>query len=114
MVGSGLGVDIFDGDPPLERLAWATGWKTGPRERSVIAIFGVRGIGTLFYIAYALQEGAFAEGQRLWAIAGLIVTGSIILHGISATPVMAFLDKRRNKAAAEPTGDEGNAPTIAV
>jgi NhaP-type Na+/H+ or K+/H+ antiporter len=99
---------------PLSGWLGLLGGRTGPRERSVIAIFGVRGIGTLFYIAYALQEGAFAEGQRLWAIAGLIVTGSIILHGISATPVMAFLDKRRNKAAAELTGDEGNAPTIAV
>lgn len=90
------------------------GGKTGPRERSVIAIFGVRGIGTLFYVAYALQEGSFADGQRLWAIAGLIVTASIILHGISATPVMAYLDNRRNKAAARITGEQRNAPTTAV
>ena len=90
------------------------GGKTGPRERSVIAVFGVRGIGTLFYVAYALQAGSFADGQRLWAIAGLIVTASIILHGISATPVMAYLDNRRSRAAARITGEQRNAPTTAV
>lgn len=99
---------------PLTGWLGLLGGKTGPRERTVIAIFGVRGIGTLFYIAYALQEGSFAEGQQLWAVAGLVVTVSIFLHGISATPVMAFLDNRRNKAAAELTGDKNNAPTTAV
>ncbi|MHA7222962.1 cation:proton antiporter domain-containing protein [Arthrobacter sp. RHLT1-20] len=99
---------------PLTGWLGLLGGRTGPRERSVIAVFGVRGIGTLFYIAYALRVGSFADDQRLWAIAGLIVTASIILHGISATPVMAFLDNRRNKAAAKTTGDQRNAPTTAV
>lgn len=99
---------------PLTGWTALLGGKTGPRERTVIAVFGVRGIGTVFYIAYALQEGSFPEGNRLWSIAGLVITASIILHGVSATPVMAYLDKRRKKAALESTGDHKNAAVTAV
>lgn len=69
--------------------------KTGPGERAVIAFFGVRGVGSLFYIAYALEHGDFPGGDRLWAMAALVVIRSIVIHGISATPVMAALDARR-------------------
>ena len=80
-----------------------TGWigltpgKTGPRERTVIAFFGVRGVGSLFYIAYALEHGDFPGAERLWAVAALVVVGSILVHGIAATPVMAALDRRREE-----------------
>jgi NhaP-type Na+/H+ or K+/H+ antiporter len=89
-----------------------TGWigltpgKTGPRERAVIAFFGVRGVGSLFYIAYALQEGQFPGGDRLWAIVSLVVVASIVIHGVAATPVMAVLDRKRSRASAEQGGDE--------
>ncbi|KAA6435986.1 sodium:proton antiporter [Agrococcus sediminis] len=82
-----------------------TGWlgltpgKTGPRERGVIAFFGVRGVGSLFYIAYALQEGDFPDGERLWAIAGAVIVGSILVHGVAATPVMRYLDRVRERRA---------------
>ncbi len=87
---------------------------TGPRERVVIAFFGVRGIGSLFYVAYALHEGDFAEGNQIWAIVGLIVVGSIVVHGIAATPVMAFLDEERRKTAVKETGHEDDAANMAV
>ena len=74
--------------------------KSGPRERGVIAFFGVRGIGSLFYIAYALDVGDFPDAERLWAIVGLVVVGSILIHGIAATPVMALLDRSRRREAA--------------
>ncbi len=97
-----------------------TGWlgllggTTGRRERGVIAFFGVRGIGSLFYIAYALQHGSFAEPERLWAIVGLTVAGSVVLHGITATPAMALLDRRRRRAAVEQQGSEAKASETAV
>ena len=84
--------------------------KTGPRERAVIAFFGVRGVGSLFYIAYALEHGDFADAQRLWAIAGLVVVCSIVLHGVAATPVMALLDRRRARAARDGKGSAAATP----
>lgn len=82
--------------------------KTGPRERGVIAFFGVRGIGSLFYIAYALQEGDFPDGERLWALAGLVVVGSILVHGVAATPVMAVLDRSRRRKTRRGGGSESD------
>lgn len=72
--------------------------KTGPRERGVIAFFGVRGVGSLFYIAYALENGEFPGGDRLWAIVSVVILGSILIHGVAATPTMALLDRARRRA----------------
>ncbi|MET9229967.1 cation:proton antiporter [Lentzea sp. NPDC003310] len=80
---------------PLAGWIGLLGGHTGPRERTVIAFFGVRGVGSLFYLVYALQEGDFAEGAALWQIVALVVIGSILLHGLSASPVMWLLDRKR-------------------
>jgi NhaP-type Na+/H+ or K+/H+ antiporter len=97
---------------PLAGWIGLTPGKTGPRERAVIAFFGVRGVGSLFYVAYALQEGDFPGGDRLWAIVALVVVGSIIVHGLAATPAMAVLDRsRRRAAAAAGEGEAGVATT---
>lgn len=86
---------------PLTGLIALTPGKTGPRERGVIAFFGVRGVGSLFYIAYGLQYGDFPNGDRLWAIVTAVILGSILVHGIAATPTMALIDRvRRRRAAA--------------
>lgn len=87
---------------PLAGWAGLLGGRTGPRERAVIAFFGVRGVGSLFYLVYALQAGEFAEQNALWRIVGLVLIGSILLHGLSAPPIMWLLDrKRRRKARAQ-------------
>ncbi|WP_329790917.1 cation:proton antiporter [Lentzea sp. DG1S-22] len=70
---------------------------TGPRERTVIAFFGVRGVGSLFYVTYALQEGQFADHDTIWRIVGLVVVGSVLVHGLSASPVMWLLDRKRRQ-----------------
>ncbi|GAB3271465.1 cation:proton antiporter domain-containing protein [Microbacterium lacusdiani] len=93
-----------------------TGWlgltpgKTGPRERGVIAFFGVRGVGSLFYIAYALQNGEFPGAERLWAVVSLVILGSVLIHGVAATPAMAVLDRTRRRRAAERGDGEVETP----
>lgn len=97
-------------------LGWLglIGGGTGPRERLVIAFFGVRGIGSLYYISWALEGGDFGQHERLWAIVGLTVAASVLLHGVTATPAMAFLDRERRRAAVHRHGDEARAPETAV
>ncbi len=90
---------------PLVGWFSLTPGKTGPRERAVIAFFGVRGVGSLFYIAYGLQNGNFPGADRLWAITSAVILVSIIVHGVAATPTMAFLDKARRRRAAHPDDD---------
>ncbi|MCR2762595.1 cation:proton antiporter [Microbacterium sp. zg.B48] len=92
---------------PLSGWVGLTPGKTGPRERAVIAFFGVRGVGSLFYIAYALENGDFPGGERLWAIASVVVLGSILIHGVAATPTMTLLDRARRRRAQRPENDAG-------
>ncbi|MGW3015869.1 cation:proton antiporter [Streptomyces longwoodensis] len=69
----------------------------GSRERWVVAAFGVRGIGSLYYLAYALGHGGLAVPQReLWAVVTFTVLASVVLHGITAGPVIARLDRLRD------------------
>lgn len=65
------------------------------RERGLISFFGIRGIGSFYYIAYGINHGDFGSSERLWAIAALVVLMSILVHGISATPAMRWLDRSR-------------------
>jgi NhaP-type Na+/H+ or K+/H+ antiporter len=66
-----------------------------PSERLAIAFFGVRGIGSLYYVAFALSATTFERGGVIWSTVGLTIVGSIILHGTTATPVMRRLDDAR-------------------
>lgn len=63
--------------------------------RGVISFFGIRGVGSFFYLAYALSEHDFTEARELWAVIGLTVIVSIAVHGLSAGPVMRWWDSRR-------------------
>ena len=67
----------------------------GPRERWATAFFGVRGIGSLYYLAYAMGHVKFAGSGELWSTVTFTVTLSVLLHGVSATPIMRQLDERR-------------------
>lgn len=77
----------------------AVGWAVQARgaakgkDRATIAVFGIRGIGSFFYLAYALGEADFAApAKELWAVVTFTVLLSVLLHGVAATPVTARLD----------------------
>ena len=56
--------------------------------------FGVRGVGSLYYLSYALVFGVFGGEARLLADLTLIViTASIVLHGVSVTPLMRLYQR---------------------
>ena len=100
---------------PLSGVLALAGGKTGPRERIAISFFGIRGIGSLYYLAYALGKGQFTEqAEQLWAVVGLVVAASVVLHGATTAPVMNRLDRLRQRKAAEKFGDEDEAPKTAV
>jgi NhaP-type Na+/H+ or K+/H+ antiporter len=65
------------------------------RERRAIAFFGVRGVGSFYYLAYAASEVEFEQAQLLWSTVSLTVVLSIVLHGVTASPAMERLDQRR-------------------
>jgi NhaP-type Na+/H+ or K+/H+ antiporter len=67
------------------------------RERAITSFFGIRGVGTLYYLSYALSETAFDGERWLWATAIFTIVLSVVVHGVLATPVMASLESRRER-----------------
>ena len=60
------------------------------RVRGMAAWFGVRGIGSLYYLMYALQHGLpEALGLQLIQLTLIVVALSILMHGISVKPAMS-------------------------
>ncbi|MFC1457708.1 cation:proton antiporter [Microvirga arabica] len=66
-------------------------------EKAVISFFGIRGLGSAYYLAYGLNHASFEEPHLLWGTMGLIVLISIVLHGTTVTPIMRYLDRQRQK-----------------
>ncbi|MDQ0798598.1 cation:proton antiporter [Arthrobacter sp. SLBN-112] len=100
---------------PLAGWLGLLGGKTGPRERVALSFFGIRGIGSLYYLAFALGEGHFADQAHwLWSFVGLVVALSIVIHGATTSPLMNRLDRLREKRALAVSGDEGLAPNTPV
>jgi NhaP-type Na+/H+ or K+/H+ antiporter len=74
-----------------------------PGEKAFVAWFGVRGVGTLYYLALIVASGALDGGERelvVWTcIAAVLV--SIAMHGVTAGPSLRAL-LIRQRAAPEP------------
>jgi sodium/hydrogen antiporter len=66
-------------------------------QRAFIAWFGVRGIGSIYYLAYALSHGAASPTARILADSTLVVVAaSIVVHGVSVTPLMQRYASRKS------------------
>ena len=70
----------------------------------MISWFGIRGIGSIYYLMYALNHGVSREdGAKLVAVTLSVVAASAILHGITVSALMARYD-RWNRAASSVRG----------
>jgi NhaP-type Na+/H+ or K+/H+ antiporter len=67
-------------------------------EKAVIAFFGIRGLGSFYYLAFAFGHAQFDNVKVLWVTLCFTVLASIVLHGVSVTYVMRYLDRRRRVA----------------
>lgn len=82
---------------PLTGLAALVGLKASWTEKLTLAFFGIRGVGSFYYLAYGLNNMEVDGGERLWAIVGLVVLLSILLHGLTVTPIMRMLDRTHGR-----------------
>jgi NhaP-type Na+/H+ or K+/H+ antiporter len=71
------------------------------RERLVISFFGIRGMGSIYYLAYGLGHASFYSEGVLWSAVTLVIVASIFIHGLTVTPVMRFLDAERSQSKSE-------------
>lgn len=82
---------------PLTAWLGLLGTTTPLGERGAIAFFGIRGIGSLYYLAYALNAARFTHADLLWALVAFTVVVSIVVHGTTATLVTRRLDAIRSR-----------------
>ncbi len=65
-------------------------------QRAMIGWFGIRGIGSIYYLTYAIHQGLPRPlAEPIVAITLAAVTASIVLHGMSVRPIMHFYRKRQ-------------------
>ncbi len=85
---------------PLAVIAAFLGSRVRRPERLFIGWFGVRGIGSFYYVALAIGTGAFGAGESTalyWTV--VVCAGiSIVLHGLTATPASRALGLKEDGA----------------
>lgn len=82
---------------PLTGMIGLIGHRADLGEKITLAFFGIRGVGSIYYLAYGLNHAEVAGADRLWGLVGLVIALSILLHGLTVTPVMRRLDRMRGR-----------------
>lgn len=68
-------------------------------QRAMISWFGIRGIGSVFYLMFAIRYGVTGPlAQQLINFTLVTVAASIVVHGVSVTPLMRRYVKRKSAA----------------
>lgn len=69
--------------------------KMDSRTRWLFGWFGIRGVGSLYYLAYAFGNGLKGElGEQIGWITYTTIVVSVIVHGISSTPLMNWYERK--------------------
>lgn len=80
---------------PLAVAVGLLGARASRVQRGLVAWFGVRGIGSLYYLAYAITHGLDeTTAWQLLALTLATIATSVVLHGTSVTPLMAWYRRR--------------------
>jgi NhaP-type Na+/H+ or K+/H+ antiporter len=70
-------------------------------QRVLISWFGIRGIGSIYYLMYAINHGLPQPlAEHIIALTLTMVAASIVLHGISVTPLMELYAHRKAQRSA--------------
>lgn len=89
-----LALALFFVIRPLATRVLLAGTPTTRAQRWLMGWFGIRGIGSLYYLSYALSHGVSgAAGDDLAGLTISVVALSILIHGMSAGPVLARYER---------------------
>ena len=93
----GLALFLFLVARPVSVLVGLSFSRTSWRIRGLAGWFGVRGIGSLYYLMYAIQHGLPEDlALKLIEITLIVITLSILVHGTSVKPLMNRFGGRRS------------------
>jgi len=91
---------------PVAVLSGLLGQKCGAPERGLLCWFGIRGIGSVYYLMFAVNHGLNEEiAWQLTTITFTVIAVSIVLHGISVSPLMHWRELRRQRKATRGNAD---------
>ncbi len=79
---------------PLTGLIGLLGVKLHLKEKMAIGFFGIKGIGSFFYLAFAFKRTDFIFKEEIWSMVAFIVMISIVIHGLTANSVMKKIDEQ--------------------
>jgi sodium/hydrogen antiporter len=93
---------------PISVVLGLAGSRTPRLMLGFIGWFGIRGIGSLYYLMYAIVHGLDAAlGVRLTGLVLSVVALSIVVHGVSVTPLMDRYDRLRHRRVVALRGAAG-------
>jgi NhaP-type Na+/H+ or K+/H+ antiporter len=73
--------------------------------RALVGWFGVRGAGSVYYLAFAITHGLPEPlAGELTRLTLTVVAASVVLHGVSATPLMTLYGRMRGRSGGETSG----------
>lgn len=75
-------------------------------ELAIIAFFGIRGLGSVYYLSYGFNHADFQYENNLWGTLGLIIAASILMHGVLVTPALNRLSRHYRKLGIVGGGDD--------
>ena len=83
---------------PVAVLVGLAGARIGRAQLALTGWFGIRGIGSVYYLSYAVTHGLDVELARTLAgITLAVVAASIVVHGVSVTPLMRRYEERARR-----------------
>jgi sodium/hydrogen antiporter len=88
---------------PVAALVGLAGSNSSPLQRGFIAWFGIRGIGSVYYLMFATERGLpEVAASTLVDVTVITIAVSVVLHGTSVTPLMAWYDRVSSRRAYAP------------
>lgn len=88
---------------PCFALFFLARTRTSPSQRWLMGWFGIRGIGSLYYLSYALNHGLNEKSAEIVALTLSVVALSVVVHGLTS-PLLDFYEKAVFRIKAEPKG----------
>lgn len=73
-------------------VGWLSLLRTGmtSRDRLIVGFFGVRGIGSIYYVGYASGHMEFVNEEQIWALVAYTIFASALIHGATSILIDRF------------------------
>lgn len=104
LAGAAIGAALVLVVRPLVGLLSLWGTELRQRERMVIAFYGIRGIGSIYYLSFGLAHLDMLNAPQLWAITAFTILLSTIVHGFTAGAALDRATRPPTAADAPATG----------